>query len=197
QQQAKKSAAAEKKRLAEQQARENARKKKLADQQAIVDARKKKLADQQAIEDARKKKIADEQAAIEAKKKLGEKKTDQPIVGGAGGVSQDISAKIGKIVSQIDDTAQIKVDLQKKIYSQTAPPAYTKTGRGLVYNCVGQHWACVNKNTYIKCRGNMMWNKQGRKLPECITRNVYRNKQDCFTVQTHNINTIKNTSFCK
>jgi hypothetical protein len=207
---AKKAAAAKKSKLADQKAAEEA-KKKLADQKAAEEA-KKKLADQKATEKA-KKKLADQKAAEEAKKKLakqqaaakkavvppsklGETKVSKKSKGQKG-VTQDISGQIGKIVSKIDDNPQMKLDLQKRIYPQAEPPVYTESGRGLVYNCAGRHWACVNKDSFLKCRGNMMWNKQSRKLPECVTRNVYRSSKDCYTIQTHNINTVKNTGFCK
>ena len=78
-----------------------------------------------------------------------------------------------------------------------APPNYERRGRGLVYNCAGKHWACVDKFSYFQCRENQVWNERNQKPHECMTKNVYASGKDCITVQTHSINTAADTSFCE
>ena len=77
------------------------------------------------------------------------------------------------------------------------PPSYETLGRGLVYNCKGKHWACVNKDAYFTCRDNMQWNIIHKTAHECIIANVYATEQDCKLIQLHNINTREKTDFCK
>jgi hypothetical protein len=78
----------------------------------------------------------------------------------------------------------------------SAPPSYDDFGRGLVYNCKGKHWACVGKNAYLGCEKNEAWSKENKKSYECKTSNIYATDKDCRIMQIHNINTIKDTTFC-
>lgn len=77
------------------------------------------------------------------------------------------------------------------------PPKYDVLGRGLVYNCKGKHWACVDKANYQICHKNMKYNSENGKPSECVTQNVYANEEDCGTVQRYNVSTNVSTSFCK
>ncbi|HAZ14645.1 MAG: hypothetical protein A2X86_06155 [Bdellovibrionales bacterium GWA2_49_15] len=77
-----------------------------------------------------------------------------------------------------------------------SPPSYEVLGRGLVYNCKGKHWACVNQEAYFACRNNMNWNSKNRKPHECYTFNVYASDEDCEVIQRYNINTLAKTDFC-
>lgn len=88
-----------------------------------------------------------------------------------------------------------KVVKEKLEYQE--PPNYLETGRGLVYNCAGRHWACVDQTSYIDCKKNNDWSKQNEKEPECYPSNVYGSFKDCRTIQIYNINTITETDFCK
>lgn len=78
-----------------------------------------------------------------------------------------------------------------------APPEYTNSGRGLVYNCLGKHWACVEKDEYLKCKKNQDYKNSKKESLECAIKNVYANDVDCRIVQLHYINTNENTSFCQ
>lgn len=78
-----------------------------------------------------------------------------------------------------------------------SPPRYNRFGRGLVYNCKGKHWACVDQYSYLTCRENEKWNKQKNKKIECKTKNVYATSSDCIKVQTYYTNNSENTDFCK
>lgn len=90
--------------------------------------------------------------------------------------------------------------LESKIVEQNEyvdPPKYEVLGRGLVYNCKGKHWACVDKASYQICHKNMKYNSENGKPSECVTQNVYANEDDCNTVQRYNVSTNVSTSFCK
>ncbi len=81
--------------------------------------------------------------------------------------------------------------------SYVPPPSYEVWGRGLVYNCKGKHWACIDKDDYFICRQNMKWNTGHGRPQECYTVNVYASDADCISVQLHNINFREKTDFCK
>ena len=76
------------------------------------------------------------------------------------------------------------------------PPDYERLGRGLVYNCLGKHWACVDKMAYFQCHKNFFWAVQNKKMPECVPQNVYASSKDCHIVQKYNVDISKETSFC-
>ena len=86
--------------------------------------------------------------------------------------------------------------IRKKL-EYTSPPDYTQSGRGLVYNCKGQHWACVDKSSYFQCRKNYFWARQENKPPECAIKNVYANDTDCHIVHEHYLNNQQSTDFCE
>ncbi|HAZ13979.1 MAG TPA: hypothetical protein DCY86_14415 [Bdellovibrionales bacterium] len=94
---------------------------------------------------------------------------------------------IDKVVEQLD---------KQKALEYVSPPTYEELGRGLVYNCKGLHWACINKDAYFVCRDNMKWNATHTKPKECVTINVYATNEDCEQIQLHNINTREKTEFC-
>lgn len=90
--------------------------------------------------------------------------------------------------------------MESKIAEQAVyvdPPKYEILGRGLVYNCKGKHWACVDKANYQICHKNMKFNSENGKPSECVTQNVYANEEDCGTVQRYNVSTNVSTAFCK
>ena len=88
-----------------------------------------------------------------------------------------------------------KIKKKKELY--TNPPNYSFRGRGLVYNCKGKHWACVDKESYLKCRENEKWQIRKNKKIECKTINVYQNIRDCNIIQLNNIHTLVKADFCK
>jgi hypothetical protein len=84
---------------------------------------------------------------------------------------------------------------EQRQYSE--PPDYTQEGRGLVYNCNGRHWACVDREAYFQCRDNMLWSEQNNKDHECSINKIYATGDDCKTIQIYYINTNEPTDFCK
>ncbi len=89
----------------------------------------------------------------------------------------------------------IAEELNKKL-DYTPPPDYLNSGRGLVYNCKGKHWACVDRESYFQCRSNFRWSQQEKKEPECGVRDVYETLEDCRVIQVHYINMSEPTDFC-
>jgi len=91
---------------------------------------------------------------------------------------------------------EIKEDTNKK-KDYMAPPDYEYRGRGLVYNCVGKHWACVDAPSYKTCEGNSAGNKYLKKSVECFPFNVYESVKGCENMQSRMVSTSAKTSFCK
>ncbi len=87
-------------------------------------------------------------------------------------------------------------DVIQKEEKYTPAPDYEERGRGLVYNCVGKHWACVNRKAYFQCRKNERWQKQVGKALECHLDKTYSSDEDCETMQKYKINTNAATDFC-
>lgn len=79
---------------------------------------------------------------------------------------------------------------------ETPVPNYENTGRGLVYNCIDKHWACIDKPSYVQCHKNNVWNKSQGKRIECATKAVYNEDADCTKVQLYYVSNNEDTSFC-
>lgn len=79
---------------------------------------------------------------------------------------------------------------------ETPVPNYENTGRGLVYNCIDKHWACIDKPSYVQCHKNNVWNKSQGKRIECATKAVYNEDADCTKVQLYYVSNNEDTGFC-
>ena len=119
--------------------------------------------------------------------------------------SEAIEAKIPAIIPNTrlgEESKKIVVEppkLEEKIqkkFEYISPPNYERAGRGLVYNCLGKHWACVDQFSYLTCRENLKWQKSQNKSPECFTKNVYATDKDCITVQDHYVEKLEPVDFC-
>jgi hypothetical protein len=76
------------------------------------------------------------------------------------------------------------------------PPNYEHLGRGLVYNCQGKHWACVDKSGYFQCQKNKFYRFQNSQEPDCVEWEVYASEKDCSVAQLIRINRAVKTDFC-
>jgi hypothetical protein len=94
--------------------------------------------------------------------------------------------------SQVNTT---EVEIEQKEY--VAPPDYEYLGRGLVYNCVGKHWACIDGASYKICKTNLAGNKYLKKNVECYPVNVYETQEGCEIVQNRMITSNEKTNFCQ
>ena len=92
---------------------------------------------------------------------------------------------------QAKDTQQPE---QKKEY--VAPPDYEYRGRGLVYNCSGKHWACVDAPSYKTCEDNASSVQYLKKKTECHPFNVYETPKGCEGVQNRMVSSSAKTAFC-
>jgi len=102
-------------------------------------------------------------------------------------------------------TDQILQDLEKQAKSKptaepqkeyVAPPDYEYRGRGLVYNCVGKHWACVDGPSYKTCEDNASSVQYLKKKVECHPFNVYETTRGCESMQNRMVSSSAKTSFC-
>lgn len=114
----------------------------------------------------------------------------------------------GEVATGGDDnlTDQILKDLESqantapKKAAQTEyvrPPDYEYRGRGLVYNCVGKHWACIDGPSYKTCENNASANKYKNKPAECYPFNVYQSQNDCSKMQNRMVSSSAKTNFCQ
>lgn len=87
-----------------------------------------------------------------------------------------------------------QVKEQKKEY--VSPPDYEYRGRGLVYNCKGKHWACIDAPSYKTCEDNASSVKYLNKKTECHPFNVYETPRGCENMQNRMVSSSAKTSFC-
>jgi hypothetical protein len=107
-----------------------------------------------------------------------------------------------------DMTEQILKDLEKQIgadqaatkepeaTSYIAPPDYENVGRGLAYNCVGKHWACIDGPSFKVCQQNNTALKSQNRAKECVPDSVYQSDSACGWVQRQKITGNAKTDFC-
>ena len=77
-----------------------------------------------------------------------------------------------------------------------APPNYENIGRGLVYNCTGKHWACIDGPSYKTCEDNLSSTKFLKKKIECYPSNVYETQSGCEKMQNRVVSSSAKTDFC-
>lgn len=132
-----------------------------------------------------------------------------PMVG-AETPSSDFSPSVDSIDGETptsDDnlTDQILQDLEKQAKSSeitetkkeyVSPPDYEYRGRGLVYNCTGKHWACVDAPSYKTCEENASSTKFLNKPSECYPFNVYESPKGCELMQNRMVSSSAKTEFC-
>ena len=89
---------------------------------------------------------------------------------------------------------------EQKLVEQIRPigaPSYESPGSGLVYNCKGGHWACIDSDEYKKCRQNYSWNKSEVIPIECYPMAFLETDFDCGTVQQEKVNSVPDLKFCE
>jgi hypothetical protein len=138
-------------------------------------------------------------------------------VGGIEGLEEEVSGNEEEIIPQENIKTNISTDITRKLLKdlevrlkaekrvqQTievlkpiTAPSYETVGKGLVYNCSGKHWACIEANEYKKCRQNYSWNRSESIPIECYPVAFLETEFDCVTVQQEKIDSISETSFCE
>jgi hypothetical protein len=101
---------------------------------------------------------------------------------------------------------KILEDLEKQVNNEkpkevkkdyVSPPDYEYKGRGLVYNCVGKHWACVDAPSYKVCEDNHSSTSFQKKKIECYPFNVYESPKGCELMQNRVVSSNAKTNFCQ
>lgn len=102
-------------------------------------------------------------------------------------------------------TQDILQDLEKQVRESkedetvkeyVSPPNYEYVGRGLVYNCPGKHWACVDGPSFKSCEDNNASIKYLKKKVECHPYNVYESIKICENMQNRMVSSSAKTTFC-
>jgi hypothetical protein len=101
-----------------------------------------------------------------------------------------------KILQDLEKQAVDKEKSTPKKREYVSPPDYEYAGRGLVYNCAGKHWACVDAPSYKTCEQNYDGNKALNKKIECYPFNVYDKTKSCTTSQLQMASSNAKTAFC-
>lgn len=113
-----------------------------------------------------------------------------------GQVATDESSMTDKILEDLEK--QVKKDQPKEVKKEyVAPPDYEYKGRGLVYNCAGKHWACVDAPSYKICEDNHSSVTFKKKTIECYPFNVYESTKGCEAMQNRVVSSNAKTGFCK
>ena len=110
--------------------------------------------------------------------------------------STDESSMTDKILEDLEK--QVKKDQPKEVKKEyVTPPDYEYKGRGLVYNCAGKHWACVDGPSYKTCENNFSSTTYQKKNIECYPFNVYDTTKSCQMMQNRVVSSNAKTDFCK
>jgi hypothetical protein len=108
----------------------------------------------------------------------------------------DESSMTDKILEDLEK--QVKKDQPKEVKKEyVTPPDYEYKGRGLVYNCAGKHWACVDGPSYKTCENNFSSTTYQKKNIECYPFNVYDTTKSCQLMQNRVVSSNAKTDFCK
>jgi hypothetical protein len=102
------------------------------------------------------------------------------------------------ILKSLEDKIAVKKEAQVLMIAvkPTNPPEYDFLGRGLVYNCTGKHWACIDSVNFTTCGENYSWNTQSSNAVECYPSELYDSVEDCTVVQQFKIDNVAETKFC-
>jgi hypothetical protein len=139
---------------------------------------------------------------------VSEEPSTQDVFADLGGGEAGAEDVITDNATQTDMTEQVLQDLEKQIQankeqdartsptSYVEPPTYEYVGRGLVYNCKGKHWACIDGPSYKICEQNYAALKSQSKSKECYPDSVYQSDSGCAWVQKKKILANTKTDFC-
>ncbi len=101
-----------------------------------------------------------------------------------------------QILKDLENTQAKEAIARPAKTEYVAPPNYENVGRGLVYNCTGKHWACVDAPSYRICEDNSSSSKFLKKKVECYPFNVYETQSGCEKMQNRVVSSSAKTEFC-
>ncbi len=101
-----------------------------------------------------------------------------------------------QILEDLENQAKKETKILETIKDYITPPDYEYLGRGLVYNCLGKHWACIDAPSYKKCEENASSVKYLKRKTECYPFNVYETLKGCENIQNRMVSSIAKTNFC-
>ncbi len=110
--------------------------------------------------------------------------------------SEQESSLTDQILQDLEKQVKESEEQKKTVKEYVSPPDYEYTGRGLVYNCQGKHWACVDGPSYKKCEENASSVNYFRKKTECHPFNVYETPKGCQNMQNRMVTSAAKTNFC-
>ncbi len=90
-----------------------------------------------------------------------------------------------------------QVNINEIEEGEILPPQYQRSGRGLVYNCVDKHWACVDRVNYFRCAKVQKFSSSKGRSPSCVSREIYATPDHCARGQLKKIHTYKLPTECK
>jgi hypothetical protein len=90
----------------------------------------------------------------------------------------------------------IPADVKKYDFIEAPKFKDSDYGRGLVYNCKKQHWACVSKQSYFKCRDHARWSLANSKSPKCVINSIHKSLKSCSVSQLISIEQLAVADFC-
>ncbi len=101
-----------------------------------------------------------------------------------------------QILKDLESSQAKEAEARPAKSEYVAPPNYENVGRGLVYNCNGKHWACIDAPSYRTCEDNSSSSKFLKKKTECYPFNVYETQSGCEKMQNRMVSSSAKTEFC-
>lgn len=145
------------------------------------------------IEDVGREEVRRDQVAEDADNSVSEEVIAQEVI--TPDASNDVTKKLLEnleVKLREEKAIQQSVDTIKP----TSAPSYEAPGSGLVYNCSGGHWACIDLEEYQKCRDNYAWKKSESQKIECYPTAFLKTDFDCATLQQEKVNAVPDLNFC-
>jgi hypothetical protein len=102
-----------------------------------------------------------------------------------------------QILADLEKQLKEKEGVSNNVSNYLNPPDYDYLGRGLVYNCKGRHWACIDGPSYKTCESNFSYLKNKNKAKECFPVSVFQTDRACQYVQKKKVSSNSETSFCQ
>jgi hypothetical protein len=121
---------------------------------------------------------------------------EEPTVDDSSTIGETSPDLTEQILQDLEDQEKVRKETREPVTTYVAPPPYQFSGRGLVYNCKGKHWACVDGGSYRICEDNFSGNQYLKKNNECYPFNVYQSESGCEIMQKRMVTSSAKTNFC-